>query len=237
MSFTNLAKKRCSIRAYDPDPVEPDKIAAIVEAAHVAPSAANRQPVRLIQVESAEGLANLGRYANLYGAPLAFIVCADAERAWKRPVDGMVSTAIDASITCDHMMIEATDLGLGSVWICAFDPAGVREHTDRGPRRRRMEEPRTSRGRAHPRARAGDEGVGCAPSPCPARARLPGWIGNLAVICTRYRTRWIAPSGVSFDEPASQAFGRAISGAYAFRFATSPYLSRSTPRERDQRRR
>ena len=106
MSFTNLAKKRCSIRAYDPDPVEPDKIAAIVEAAHVAPSAANRQPVRLIQVESAEGLANLGRYANLYG---------------------MVSTAIDASITCDHMMIEATDLGLGSVWICAFDPAGVRE--------------------------------------------------------------------------------------------------------------
>ena len=127
MSFTDLAKKRCSIRAYDPDPVEPDKIAAIVEAAHVAPSAANRQPVRLIQVESAEGLANLGRYANLYGAPLAFNVCADAERARKRPVDGMVSTAIDASITCDHMMIAATDLGLGSVWICAFDPAGVRE--------------------------------------------------------------------------------------------------------------
>ena len=61
MSFTNLAKKRCSIRAYEPRPVEPEKIAAIVEAAHVAPSAANRQPVRLIQVESAEGLAKLGK--------------------------------------------------------------------------------------------------------------------------------------------------------------------------------
>ena len=69
MSFTNLAKKRCSIRAYEPRPVEPEKIAAIVEAAHVAPSAANRQPVRLIQVESAEGLAKLGKSANLYGAP------------------------------------------------------------------------------------------------------------------------------------------------------------------------
>lgn len=79
MSFTNLAKKRCSIRAYEPRPVEPEKIAAIVEAAHVAPSAANRQPVRLIQVESAEGLAKLGKSANLYGAPLAFVVCADAE--------------------------------------------------------------------------------------------------------------------------------------------------------------
>ena len=52
----------------------PEKIAAIVEAAHVAPSAANRQPVRLIQVESAEGLAKLGKSANLYGAPLAFVV-------------------------------------------------------------------------------------------------------------------------------------------------------------------
>ena len=27
MSFTNLAKKRCSIRAYEPRPVEPEKIA------------------------------------------------------------------------------------------------------------------------------------------------------------------------------------------------------------------
>lgn len=130
MSFTNLAKKRCSIRAYEPRPVEPEKIAAIVEAAHVAPSAANRQPVRLIQVESAEGLTKLGRSANLYGAPLAFVVCADAERAWKRSFDGMASTDIDASIACDHMMLAAADQGLGSVWICAFDPAGVRAAFD-----------------------------------------------------------------------------------------------------------
>ena len=130
MSFTNLAKKRCSIRAYEPRPVEPEKIAAIVEAAHVAPSAANRQPVRLIQVESAEGLAKLGKSANLYGAPLAFVVCADAERAWKRSFDGMASTDIDASIACDHMMLAAADQGLGSVWICAFDPTGVRAAFD-----------------------------------------------------------------------------------------------------------
>ena len=127
MSFTNLAKKRCSIRAYEPRPVEPEKIAAIVEAAHVAPSAANRQPVRLIQVESAEGLAKLGKSANLYGAPLAFVVCADGEKAWKRPLDGMSTVHVDASILTDHMMLAATDLGLGSVWICRFDPTVIRE--------------------------------------------------------------------------------------------------------------
>ena len=127
MSFTNLAKKRCSIRAYEPRPVEPEKIAAIVEAAHVAPSAANRQPVHLIQVESAEGLAKLGKSANLYGAPLAFVVCADGEKAWKRPLDGMSTVHVDASILTDHMMLAATDLGLGSVWICRFDPTVIRE--------------------------------------------------------------------------------------------------------------
>lgn len=130
MSFLDLAKQRCSIRAYEPTPVEPEKVAAIVEAAHVAPTAANRQPVRIIQVESAEGLAKLGQAANFYGAPLAFVVCADAERAWKRPVDGMVSTDIDASIVCDHMMLTAADLSLGSLWICGFDPAAVRAAFD-----------------------------------------------------------------------------------------------------------
>ena len=130
MSFLNLAKRRCSIRAYEPTPVEPEKIAAIVEAAHVAPTAANRQPVRLIQVESAEGLAKLGKTANVYGAPLAFVVCADAERAWRRPIDGMASTDIDASIACDHMMLAAADQELDSVWICAFDSQRVREAFD-----------------------------------------------------------------------------------------------------------
>lgn len=110
MTFLATAKRRCSIRAYQPTPVEQEKVDAIIEAAHVAPTAANRQPVRIVQVESAAGLARLGKAANLHGAPLAFIVCADHDRAWRRRFDGMTSTAIDASILTDHMMMEATDL-------------------------------------------------------------------------------------------------------------------------------
>lgn len=130
MTFLDLAKKRCSIRAYRPEPVEQESIDAIVEAARVAPTAANRQPVRIVQVSSEEGLAKLGRAANLHGAPLAFVVCADRDRAWKRPIDGMRTVDIDASILTDHMMLAATDLGLGSVWICHFDPAVVRAEFD-----------------------------------------------------------------------------------------------------------
>lgn len=127
MSFLAIAKRRCSIRTYETTPVEQEKIDAIVEAAHVAPTAANRQPVRIVCVSSREGLAKLGKAANLHGAPLAFVVCADRDRSWERRYDGMRSTHIDASILTDHMMMEAADLGLGSVWICAFDPAIVRD--------------------------------------------------------------------------------------------------------------
>ncbi len=74
MDFIHLAKERCSVRSYTTKPVEPEKLDRIFEAAHVAPTAANRQPVHLIAVQSPEGLAKLAKGANLYGAPLAILV-------------------------------------------------------------------------------------------------------------------------------------------------------------------
>ena len=127
MDFMTLAKKRCSVRAYTDQKVEPEKLAQILEAARIAPTAKNLQPVKLLAVQSKEGLAKIGKAANIYGAPLAIVVCADHERAWTRPFDQKRSCDIDASILTDHMMLEATDLGLGSVWICFFKPDVLRE--------------------------------------------------------------------------------------------------------------
>lgn len=127
MDFLTLAKKRCSIRSYEGRKVEQEKLDKILEAAHAAPTAANRQPVKLLVVQSAEGIEKLGRAANIYGAPLAVVVCADHEKAWTRPFDHKQSTDIDASILTDHMMMEATELGLGSVWICYFKPDVLRD--------------------------------------------------------------------------------------------------------------
>ena len=125
MDFLDLAKKRYSVRSYKKTPVEEEKVACILEAARVAPSAANLQPTRLVVIDNAEGMEKLSRAANVYSAPLAIIVCADHAKAWKRPADGKSTVDIDASIATDHMMMEATSLGLGSVWICWFDPEVV----------------------------------------------------------------------------------------------------------------
>ena len=122
MEFINLAKQRSSVRSYTGKKVETEKLERILEAAHVAPTAANLQPVHLIAVQSKEGLEKIGKAANIYGAPLAIIVCADHNKAWVRPFDNKQSGDIDASILTDHMMLEAAELGLGSVWICYFKP-------------------------------------------------------------------------------------------------------------------
>lgn len=127
MDFIDLAKKRYSVRSYNGKKVEPEKVDKILEAACVAPTAVNLQPVRLIVVQQEEELARLSKAADIYGAPLAVIVCADRDRAWTRPFDGKQTLDIDASILTDHMMLEATDLGLGSVWICYFKPDILKE--------------------------------------------------------------------------------------------------------------
>lgn len=126
MDFLKLVRARYSVRQYQNRPVEPEKVEQLLEAAQAAPTAANRQPVRLLVVETPDGRRRLAGAAELYGAPLAVVVCADRSRAWKRPFDGKQTTDIDASILTDHMMLAASALGLGSVWICYFQPEAVK---------------------------------------------------------------------------------------------------------------
>ena len=68
--------------------------------------------------------------ANIYNAPLAIIVCADHNKAWVRPFDQKQTGDIDAAILTDHMMLEATELGLGTVWVCYFQPDVIRKEFD-----------------------------------------------------------------------------------------------------------
>lgn len=130
MSVLDTAKARYSVRAYTDQAVEDEKLQKVLEIAHVAPTAANRQPVRLVVVRSSEGLSAVSESADIYGAPVVVVVCADISRAWKRPFDGMVTADIDASILTDHMMLMATELGLGSVWICYFKPDVLKQRLD-----------------------------------------------------------------------------------------------------------
>ncbi len=122
MDFLETMRKRYSVRKYTSRKIEKEKLDKMLEAARVAPTAANRQPQRLIIVESATGLEKLKKAAKTFDAPLAIIVCANHDESWKRSYDRQDSAYVDASIVTDHLMLQATSLGLGSVWVMSFNP-------------------------------------------------------------------------------------------------------------------
>ncbi len=122
MGFLELAKKRFSVRSFKAAPVENEKLVKILTAGNIAPTAANRQPFKILVVQSKEGLKKVEKTAHIYGAPLIFIVCANHSQAWVRPFDNYNLADTDASIVTTHMMLAAADLDLGSLWIGYFNP-------------------------------------------------------------------------------------------------------------------
>lgn len=127
MDLLNLMEKRHSVRTYSNKRLSHEMIERIVKAGILAPTACNFQPVKILVVQSDKALEKLSTAANFYNAPLVFAVLAKKDEAWHRPFDGMVTDQIDASIVTDHMMLEATELGLGSVWICYFNPEIIKD--------------------------------------------------------------------------------------------------------------
>ncbi|WP_160671512.1 nitroreductase family protein [Clostridium sp. C8-1-8] len=126
MSFIELVKERHSVRNFDEKKVEKEKLNLILEAGRLAPTAANLQPQRILVIESDEAVAKLKDCTIFsFNAPMALIVCADKNEAWKRKYDEKIHTDIDGSIVATHMMLQATELGLGTTWVGHFDPEAV----------------------------------------------------------------------------------------------------------------
>ena len=59
-------------------------------------------------------------------APLVIAVCAISSQAWVRESDRFNARLIDAAIVADHLILAATDLGLGTCWIAAFNVEAAR---------------------------------------------------------------------------------------------------------------
>lgn len=75
----------------------------------------------------AAATGRMERDGSVFGAPLVLVVCVRTEDAWVRGYDQKCHADIDATIVCDQMMMQATDLGLGTCWVCHFDPVAMRE--------------------------------------------------------------------------------------------------------------
>ena len=130
MNFEKLINSRYSVRGYKSDPVEEVKLEKVLQAARLAPSATNRQPYRLLVIKTEGREAELSRiYSSEWFIQAPYIICACGieSQAWKRQSDEKNYCMADVAIAFDHLILAATELGLGTCWIAAFDVQAARE--------------------------------------------------------------------------------------------------------------
>ncbi len=131
MDFQELIRKRYSVRAYKPDPVEDDKLARVLEAARLAPTAANRQAFRVIVVPTKgreEELAPHLRPRLVHPGPARPGRLRPARRGLgpeSRRLERGRGRRDDRHVP--HRASPQPRKGLGTCWIAAFDPAAARE--------------------------------------------------------------------------------------------------------------
>ncbi|MCM1068228.1 MAG: nitroreductase family protein [Muribaculaceae bacterium] len=130
-TFDQTVRERYSCRAYSPEIPADSLIDAVLEDARLAPSACNRQPWRFIVVgpDDAAGRKAVNEaYVRdwIASAPIYIVVCGCPDEAWVRPFDGKNHLDIDLAIATEHICLSATAHGLGTCWVCHFDPAVLR---------------------------------------------------------------------------------------------------------------
>jgi nitroreductase len=141
MTFDEILDARHSVRAYDQRPVREEDLRALLEAARVAPSACNSQTWRFIAVTdrsfisriAQEGMRPVIRNAWLSSAPLLIVGCAQLDILANRvgsSVTGIEYYQIDLGIAMEHMVLKATERGLGTCWIGWFNEKKIKEILD-----------------------------------------------------------------------------------------------------------
>jgi len=138
MTFDEILRKRRSVRAYDSRPVKDEDIVTICEAARLAPSACNSQTWRFVAVTDrgtidrlcSETLRPVIRNKWLREAPLIIVGCSQLDMVANKigsAVTGIEYYQIDLGIAMEHMVLKATELGLGTCWIGWFKEDKVKE--------------------------------------------------------------------------------------------------------------
>ncbi|OGS37751.1 MAG: hypothetical protein A2293_11770 [Elusimicrobia bacterium RIFOXYB2_FULL_49_7] len=136
-TLDDLIAGRRSVRKYSLRGVEKEKITQIFEAARLAPSACNAQPWRFVAVtkpQAREELINKGlggvMVPNNWAktAPVFIVVCSDTKlitHTLAEKVQGVQYHLIDIGIACEHVVLKATELGLGTCYIGWFNAKNI----------------------------------------------------------------------------------------------------------------
>lgn len=139
MNFIELVKKRKSVRKYLDKKIPRELIDQCIEAARLAPSACNSQPWSFLVIDNHEMINEIARKSmtGLYSlnkfiadAPVVIVVVREKSKFIARLAGtfrGIQYSLIDIGIACDHLILQATDLGLGTCWLGWFDEKAIQK--------------------------------------------------------------------------------------------------------------
>jgi len=139
MNFTELVNKRQSTRKYSEKKVERDLIDKCLDAARLAPSARNSQPWSFIVIDDPQSIVSVSQraFSGIYKstqfagkAPVLIVVItekADYVTRMGNLIRNTKYNLIDIGIACEHLVLQAEELGLGTCWLGWFSSRGVRK--------------------------------------------------------------------------------------------------------------
>ena len=137
-----LIHQRRSVRRYADRPVPKEDILKCIEAARLAPSACNSQPWHFIVIDEPalknrvadkifSGIYNMNQFAK--AAPVLVAVVSEKVKLLAA-IGGQVRNTryelVDIGIACEHFILQAQELGIGSCWIGWFDEKALKKEMD-----------------------------------------------------------------------------------------------------------
>lgn len=127
MTLDDIIQKRRSIRRYENRSIDRAMLMQVLDAGRLAPSARNAQTWHFTAVENQDLRAQLvpacNNQAMIGEAPVSLVVWSRGERTMGC---GQSTASVDCSIALSFMMLKATELGLGTCWLGAFDARAVK---------------------------------------------------------------------------------------------------------------
>jgi nitroreductase len=136
MEFIDVIKKRKSVRSFKKKEISQEKIEYICNCARLAPSWMNKQCWHFIIVKDIEKIHKLAKASIinrwLKNVPIIIIACADPLSSGEK--NNIHYSTVDVAIAFEHMILAATDIGLGTCWIGGFDNEKVKNILEIPPR-------------------------------------------------------------------------------------------------------
>lgn len=136
MNCKETILSRHSVRTFTEQPIPPEVLADMLEAARLAPSAQNRQPWRFLVLQNQEKIKSMAFKCGLIGlanyfirnAPCVIIACADTNSNIR--INGQDYYLVDTAIAFQQMMLMANSYGIGSCWLAAFSEKKLKAWLD-----------------------------------------------------------------------------------------------------------